>query len=187
LARQRFAAQCDFRWKIWFWLFCWWPRSHRQTVRTKQNNNGRTRILHNNSLIYPLSTSSKTTLTTRCADALLTLPVHRAFGASDPARASRLRRFYPCPCIAPSALLPLPVTIAPLEIPAFLFPRTRRNALTRRFAGSAPTRISARNGRGTLVSRRRTRHPSRPPRGGCPRAPARGVRRRARQPANTAF
>ena len=25
LARQRFAAQCDFRWKIWFWLFCWWP------------------------------------------------------------------------------------------------------------------------------------------------------------------
>ena len=119
--------------------------------------------------------------------ALLPLPVHRAFGASDPARASRLRRFYPCPCIAPSALLPLPVTIAPLEIPAFLFPRTRRNALTRRFAGSAPTRISARNGRGTLVSRRRTRHPSRPPRGGCPRAPARGVRRRARQPANTAF
>ena len=66
--------------------------------------------------------------------------MHRAFGASDPARASRLRRFYPCPCIAPSALLPLPVTIAPLEIPAFLFPRTRRNALTRRFAGSAPTR-----------------------------------------------
>ena len=24
-ARPRFAAQCDFRWKIWFWLFCWWP------------------------------------------------------------------------------------------------------------------------------------------------------------------
>ena len=117
--------------------------------------------------------------------------MHRAFGASDPARASRLRRFYPCPCIAPSALLPLPVTIAPLEIPAFLFPRTRRNALTRRRADAnigAPrpgyTRVTsthaspvARRGRGTPVSRRRTRHPSRAPRGGCPRAPARGVRR----------
>ena len=30
--------------------------------------------------------------------------------------------------------------IAPLEIPPFLFPPTRRNALTRRFAGSASTR-----------------------------------------------
>ena len=48
--------------------------------------------------------------------------------ASDPARASRLRRFLTCPCIAP------------LEFPPFLFPPTRRNALTRRFAGSASTR-----------------------------------------------
>ena len=43
--------------------------------------------------------------------------------------------------IAPSALLNLPVTIAPLEIPPFLFPPTRQNALTRRFAGSASTRL----------------------------------------------
>ena len=42
---------------------------------------------------------------------------------------------------AHSALLTLPVTIAPLEIPPFLFPPTRQNALTRRFAGSASTRL----------------------------------------------
>ena len=154
--------------------------------------------MNNNSLIYPLSTSSKTTLTTRCADALLTLPVHRAFGASDPARASRLRRFYPCPCIAPSALLLLPVhrafgASAPAcdyrasrdpSIPLSSDATKRADAPLRRLRADA--NIGAQRPGYTRVTSTHA-SPVAPPARGCPRAPARGVRRRARQPANTAF